>query len=501
MQALAAALFRHRRRFAAEAGKATLARDKDSIEGSDFFDGDWYRSTYPDIAAAGVCPATHYLKFGAAEGRDPGPLFSSSGYRYACPVDLSDETNPLLHYLEAGRALNFQPLPLLPGARPWIEGAQTVLVCGHLAGSQLYGAERSMLDVLASLGRLGHNVLVSVPSAGSRAYIDALREVTAGVWMVPYGWWHHGRPGCKETLSLFANFIQEHHVDLVLQNTVVLLEGGLAAKRCGIPVIVHVRELPGHDPALCKVLNADPATIREHVVNLADRLIANSAAVASYLDAPERTTVIPDCLDPAAFDLPPQPDSQRPKVGLISSNLPKKGLADFIELAKILEGWSPALQYLLIGPENEHIQQLRQLATQDALPGNLVFAGYAQTPQEAIGQVDVVVNLSHVQESFGRTVLEAMAARRAVVCYDWGALGELVVDGETGYLVPFGDVHAAAQRVRELCEAPDLRRRMGEAGRVRAVTHFGPESFDGKLRGVLEKLDGKPATPHPLVLV
>jgi glycosyltransferase involved in cell wall biosynthesis len=470
---------------------ATFDLTRELLEASDFFDAEWYLSTYPDVAAAGFDPRRHYRLHGASEDRDPGPGFSSSGYRYA----YSEQFNPgssLAHYLLAGQQQGLAPLPLVPGLCPRIEGARTVLVCGHLAGDQAFGAERSMLDVLSSFGRLGYNVLVSLPAAGSSDYLEAVRARAAGVWILPYRWWRGGRPACQETVELFAGFIREHQVDVVLLNTVVLFEPAVAAKQCGVPVIVHARELPAHDPALCGLLNADAATIREHLLALADQIIANSAAVEHYLDAPGRTTLVPDCLDATSFDLPQRPDPARTRVGLVSSNLPKKGLADFVEMARLLEKGVPDLECVLIGPENEHVHALRDSAAKGELPGNMVFAGYAKSPGEAMAQIEILVNLSHVQESFGRTVLEAMAARRAVVCYDWGALGELVVDGETGYLVPFGEVNAVARRVRELCEDPDLCQRMGAAGRVRAVEYFGPTSFDDKLRGVLEKLYCKP---------
>ena len=56
--------------------KSSLALVRDSL----FFDGAWYRERYPDVAAAPIDPATHYLNIGFKEGRDPGPCFSTSDY-------------------------------------------------------------------------------------------------------------------------------------------------------------------------------------------------------------------------------------------------------------------------------------------------------------------------------------------------------------------------------------------------------------------------------------
>lgn len=69
------------------------------IEASELFDARWYLERRPDVAAAGVHPALHYLCHGAAEVSDPGPNFDARAYRRDHP-DLDTNTNPLLHYLQ-----------------------------------------------------------------------------------------------------------------------------------------------------------------------------------------------------------------------------------------------------------------------------------------------------------------------------------------------------------------------------------------------------------------
>jgi len=69
---------------------------------SRYFDPDWYRSTYPDVAKGGEDPIRHYLRVGAAEGRDPSELFSTSWYLRQNPDVAKAGINPLLHFLKAG---------------------------------------------------------------------------------------------------------------------------------------------------------------------------------------------------------------------------------------------------------------------------------------------------------------------------------------------------------------------------------------------------------------
>ena len=91
---------------AAVAGAATPgtgSADLETIRSSLFFDPDWYLGTYPDVAAAGLDPADHYLDAGAAEGRDPCPWFSTRQYLTDHPDVAAAGLHPLVHFERHGR--------------------------------------------------------------------------------------------------------------------------------------------------------------------------------------------------------------------------------------------------------------------------------------------------------------------------------------------------------------------------------------------------------------
>jgi glycosyltransferase involved in cell wall biosynthesis len=86
-----------------------------------------------------------------------------------------------------------------------------------------------------------------------------------------------------------------------------------------------------------------------------------------------------------------------------------------------------------------------------------------------------VVALPSRTEGLPIVLLEAMAQARPVVATPVGGTPELVVDGETGVLVPPGDVHALAQALREVLDDDERARRLGESGRRRVEEHFSAE--------------------------
>lgn len=76
------------------------------------FDADYYRATYPDVAAAGVNPLLHFIVAGAFEGRDPHPLFNTGFYLCTYPDVAASRMNPVAHYLKFGAAEGRAPHPL-----------------------------------------------------------------------------------------------------------------------------------------------------------------------------------------------------------------------------------------------------------------------------------------------------------------------------------------------------------------------------------------------------
>lgn len=73
------------------------------VRRSIYFDRVWYLETYPDVAATGVDPVEHYVRFGGSEGRNPSSFFSSSGYLESNPDIRTAGLNPLLHFLRHGQ--------------------------------------------------------------------------------------------------------------------------------------------------------------------------------------------------------------------------------------------------------------------------------------------------------------------------------------------------------------------------------------------------------------
>lgn len=94
--------------------QATLRRHVKLVESSALFDKEWYLAQNKDVQQAGVDPIWHYLKFGAAEGRDPYPGFDTSFYLETYPDVAQSGVNPLVHFIKFGRGEGRTPSPGSP---------------------------------------------------------------------------------------------------------------------------------------------------------------------------------------------------------------------------------------------------------------------------------------------------------------------------------------------------------------------------------------------------
>jgi len=220
--------------------------------------------------------------------------------------------------------------------------------------------------------------------------------------------------------------------------------------------------------------NARQRWLRRMLVRRYDAYVAVGDRVArlteSRLGLPHNSVrtihnggAIPEVTEPAARI------SAGPVVGCVARLAREKALDVLLDALALL----PDVNALLIGDGPER-SALEEQAVALEVADRVVFAGWQPEPARFFPSMDVFVLPSRF-ESFGLAVLEAMLAGLPVVACDVGSVGELVVDGTTGLLVPPDDASGLADALRRLLDSPELRARMGAAGRRRALELFAPE--------------------------
>jgi glycosyltransferase involved in cell wall biosynthesis len=262
-------------------------------------------------------------------------------------------------------------------------------------------------------------------------------------------------------------------------------------RRMGLPLVYTVHNLVPH--------NARPSDADRfgRLYRAADALVVHSKRSAQALQerwgiAADRIASIP--MGPMLDTWPaPSRDQARRELGLqedaelvLFTGLiePYKGLADLIDAFAILTARRPLARLVIAGKPNEPFEPYRRhLATLGLLDRTVLDLRFLPEPQLAahLCAADVVV-LPYRSVTSSAMLLAARRFGRPVVATDVGDLGEVVVHGESGLLVPPSSPDQLAAGVERLLAAPSLAARLGAAGQAATL---GPESWPEAARRTL----------------
>lgn len=351
-------------------------------------------------------------------------------------------------------------------------------------GGGIAGGERIALTLARALARRGDEAAFVATAQGSfapRAEQEGFRVQVVDV----------ARSFRVDGAVRLARLLRRERADLLHTHTLAAANalGRSAARLAGVPVISHLHIENHFRPATRPILAA--------IDNASARLCARLVAVSddtkrAYEEQGYPRGRIEIVYNGVELDGPRRdvraelgvPDG-RPLVGEIGRLCDVKGQRELIAaLAQVPEAYA-----VLLGADVERggafEAELQREAERLGVRDRVVFAGHREDASELLGGLDVFA-LPSWTEGMPLAVLEAMAHGRPVVATPVGGTPEVVVEGETGLLVPPRDPDALAAALRRLLADRELRVRMGEAGRQRVAERFTAEAMT---RRILELYD------------
>jgi glycosyltransferase involved in cell wall biosynthesis len=165
-----------------------------------------------------------------------------------------------------------------------------------------------------------------------------------------------------------------------------------------------------------------------------------------------------------------RPGHTNPVIGTVASLHERKDLGTFLRMAALILKTFPQAGFKVVGSGPER-DTLVQLAKELGIGARVEFTAASDNIKAAYHTFDVFV-LSSRNEGFANVIIEAMASGLPVVATDVGGAREAIEEGRTGFIVPPHDPDLLAERVGRLLSDPNLRQRMGLAGRERALRDF-----------------------------
>ncbi|MEP3656158.1 MAG: glycosyltransferase [Litorimonas sp.] len=451
------------------------------------FSVEHYYGTYPDVKKANVNALLHYMKHGHNEARNPNGNFQEGWYKNKYANLIPDGMSALEYHLRRGAKKGHLTHPLEnreSRERSQNRSRKNILVVAHSASDRIFGAERSLLDVLACIDKESFNVILALP-AQNNFYITAVQKYVDEIVFYSREWWNTRQAFKEKNLKFFKQTILEKNVDLIYVNTIMLPAPLSVAKSMGLPSVMHIRELIDRDEALKDHIGLTTEEIVADISDAADILIANSGETEALFRHSKKCLVVPNAINVDGFgDITPFSTDGMLRVGMLSSNIKKKGVDELHKLAIAAEKEDLPILFLAYGPETDDVRRIKAHIKSVGGPSNLIFPGYVQDPKDAVRKLDVVVNLSLFAESFGRTAVEAMSAGRPIIGYNHGALREVIDHNVSGFHIQYKRPQEAIHYLKKFIETPALMSEMGKKGYERALTYYSYNTLSRNINAV-----------------
>ena len=332
------------------------------------------------------------------------------------------------------------------------------------------GAELHALNLSQQLQRRGYDVTVACRPG--RFVEERAREMglaTVPITVQKQNDWHD--------YGALRRFLQEKRIDVVHAHwSTDMIVPPAAALRAHVPVRIMTRHMPYpfknrlgtwlYSQVLWTRLVTVSSSVREtllacgvapdkvevihHGTNIEEfiQTTASAQSIRHGLGIPD------DCLT----------------VGIVGRVAPEKGHQVLLQAAALLGDRYP-LRFVIVGdgPSEAAVREsVRALGLED----RVVFAGFRPDVNNVIAALDIMTLPSTWNEPCAAVVQQAMALGKPVIGTRAGGTPEMIVEGETGFLVAPSDAPALAEAIARLAGDAFLRRRLGAAGRERVAAHF-----------------------------
>ena len=357
------------------------------------------------------------------------------------------------------------------------------------SSNDMYGASRIVLQVIDILIKAKYEVFVILPYEGVLNKIITDKGASCSVYNL--GVFRKKYMNLKGSYNRFlkikkaknhiANYIDKQRIDLLYTSTSVIISGGLAAKKSGIPSISHIHEIPTGNK-LYEIFSGLFVRI------FSKKVIVVSNSVAKhwnpYLKKNQLTRVYNGIIFPftnASFNTKSK-TVQNITVTSIARLIPYKGHKYFIEVAKELIKLNDQYQFLIVGDTfsgyESYEEELKILVSENDLHQNIHFLGYRSDVQAILGKTDLFFHPSIAPDPLPTVLFEAIKMKVPLVATKLGGAVEILDNGNCGLLVPHNNEIIAADLINDYFEDEKLKGLNIEKAVEHSNKHFSPKQFN-----------------------
>jgi glycosyltransferase involved in cell wall biosynthesis len=269
---------------------------------------------------------------------------------------------------------------------------------------------------------------------------------------------------------------------------------GYAARLLGLPAVSHVRfpdTAAGYGwffrAGFSQALFVSRALLDQALAEAGSLFAGRADVLHDGVEAQPEWTAEEVARERRRLGLP----ERRPIVAITGQVAEVKGIWDLVAAAEILVKRGPDPFFVVLGDDLKNggaaRREMEARVSALGMSERFAFLGFRKDAPRLVQAFDIIAVPSHV-EPLGNATLEAMAAGRPVIGTRVGGIPEMVVDGETGALVPPSDPRSLADAITRVAHDTALRCRMSRAARERAREAFGIDVHGQRLQRCYDRL-------------
>lgn len=362
------------------------------------------------------------------------------------------------------------------------------------AGSELYGADIVMLELIKGINKEKFYPIVMLPNDGP--LVEKLKAEKIEVIVEKYPILRRKYYNIKGIITYLINYmkyskriskyIKSNNIDIVHINTSAVLEGYYLHRKNNVKIIWHIHEILIKPKFIAKI-------IYKIIAKSADKVICVSKAVKEHFQTITKRSdviVIYNGVDNNKFK--PIKDIERVKkefcikdndivVGMVGRINAWKGQMDFLKAMELVTHRIPNVRILLVGGvfegEEWRKEEIEKYIKSSINSEKIVIKDFREDVAQIYNIMDIFVLPSTNPDPLPTVVLEAMACGKPIVGYKHGGICEMVEENENGLFAEVRNIEDLGNKIAKLIEDQNVRYEMGKKSLERQKNMFSIESY------------------------
>lgn len=338
------------------------------------------------------------------------------------------------------------------------------------AGSEMYGADKVLLELIKGLDKNEFEPHVILPSQG--VLVDALKEKGVRVSVLDYPILRRKYFNLKGIIQYILAYFRyskqivayakTNNVDIIHNNTTAVLEGIYLKLKLRIPLIWHVHEIIVKPKLISDVINFLMGKFADKIVTVSDAVKEHISKTCFIKE--EQLSVIYNGVDNTIYYPMDNADIRKKYsiadnervVGMIGRVNSWKGQNNFLEALVPILRTHPKTKILLAGSafegEEWRVKELEDKIASLDVASQIIRIDYCQNTTELYNLFDIFVLPSTSPDPLPTVVLEAMACAKPIVAYRHGGVCEMVKENENGLFAEPNNIPALSNAILNLID-------------------------------------------------